>query len=442
MIKRHTFENGFQVVYQKSEQSIPLTCIHVFCNVGSAFEIDGIRGASHLVEHMCFKGTHSHMKAHNLLVQYNKIGASFNAYTEKRFTTYTLTCDDNHVQNCTKLLSDMLLQSSFPKNEFAKEQHVVVEENIKIKDDDEYMLEKSLDTQYFRGSSYEHPIDIIDYHPSATYLKYDDIYQWYKWFYRPCNMVLSVISNLSFDAILKSIRQSEFIIQRPVSVAPLHLYPTLPVQPITEHFIYHKKSSIAATILHVGFRICDFYNKDKYVIQLLKHILNGFSGRLFTTFRTTHGLTYHSSASTQYCENAGIFCIELKTDPTKLIYNTTNKKDRRGVIPILVELIGNLIQHGVTQHELEVAKGNCKGKTLLNIQSMDILAEYNGIRAVLGSNDVNFIKVYDTYIAQITCTQIHSAIRKYMTYDRLMVGIVHKDAIPKNKIESLFQHFK
>ena len=134
MIKRHMFENGFQVVYQKSEQSIPLTCIYVFCNVGSAFEIDGIRGASHLVEHMCFKGTQSHMKAHNLLVQYNKIGASFNAYTEKRFTTYTLTCDDNHVQNCTKLLSDMLLQSSFPKNEFAKEQHVVVEENIKIKE--------------------------------------------------------------------------------------------------------------------------------------------------------------------------------------------------------------------------------------------------------------------------------------------------------------------
>jgi predicted Zn-dependent peptidase len=175
MIKRHTFENGFQVVYQKSEQSIPLTCIYVFCNVGSAFEINGIRGASHLVEHMCFKGTHSLIKARNLLVEYNKIGASFNAYTEKRVTAYTLTCDNNHVQHCTTLLSDMLLHSSFPRKEFAKEQHVVVEENIKTNDKYEYMLEKALDIQYFRGSSYEHPIDIIDYHPSPTYLKYEDI---------------------------------------------------------------------------------------------------------------------------------------------------------------------------------------------------------------------------------------------------------------------------
>jgi predicted Zn-dependent peptidase len=442
MIKRHTFENGFQVVYQKSEQTIPLTCIHVFCNVGSAFEVDSIRGASHLVEHMCFKGTHARIKARNLLMQYNKIGASFNAYTEKRFTTYTLTCDDNHVKNCTNLLSDMILNSAFPKKEFAKEQHVVVEENIKTNDKDDYMLEKALDVQYFRGSSYEHPIDIIDYHPTATYLKYEDIYQWYQWFYRPSNMVYSVISNLSFEDILKSIRQSEFVMRRPSSVAPLHLYPTLQIQPITEHFIYRKKNSIAATILHVGFRTCDFYNKDKHILQLLKHILNGFSGRLFTTFRTTHGLTYHSSAHTTYHEHAGIFSIELQTDPMKLLYNTTASKDKRGVIPILVELISDLIQHGITQKELEVAKGNCKGKMLVHIQSMDTLAEYNGVQTILGSNDVNYMNIYKTYIEPITCKQICDIIHKYMTYERLMVGIVYKNAIPKNKIEMQFQHIR
>jgi hypothetical protein len=304
------------------------------------------------------------------------------------------------------------------------------------------MLEKALDVQYFRGSSYEHPIDIIDYHPSPTYLKYEDMYQWYKWFYRPSNMVLSVISNLSFDAILKCIRHSEFVIERPLSVAPIHLYPTVQIQPITEHFVYRKKNSLAATILHVGFRTCDAYSKDKYVLQLLKHVLNGFSGRLFTTFRSTHGLTYHSSAHTTYHEHAGTFSIELQTDPTKLLYNATDKKDGRGVIPILVELISNLIQHGVTQKELEIAKGNCKGKTLLYIQSMDTLAEYNGINTLLGIHDANYIKIYDNYITPITCKQINNVIRKYMTYENLMVGIVHKNAIPKNKIESLFQHIK
>jgi predicted Zn-dependent peptidase len=178
------------------------------------------------------------------------------------------------------------------------------------------------------------------------------------------------------------------------------------------------------------------------VLQLLKHVLNGFSGRLFTTFRSIHGLTYHSSASTTYHEHAGTFRIELQTDPTKLLYNPADKKDGRGVIPILEELISNLIQHGVTQTELEIAKGNCKGKTLLHIQSMDTLAEYNGIHTILGVHDANYMKVYDNYIMPITCKQIYRVIRKYMTYERLMVGIVHKDAIQKNKIEHFFQQLK
>jgi hypothetical protein len=160
---------------------------------------------------MCFKGTREHSKARNLLMEYNKIGAYFNAYTEKRYTTYTLTCDDNHIEHCTNLLSEMLMNSSFSKKEFYKEQHVVVEENIRTQDNNSYMLEKALDKLYFKGSSYENPIDIIDYHPTATYLKYEDVYQWYKWFYRPSNMVCSVVSNISFAKIVTFLKKSYFM---------------------------------------------------------------------------------------------------------------------------------------------------------------------------------------------------------------------------------------
>ena len=116
--KSHRFSNGFRVIYQESSQSIPVSSMHVFCDVGSIFEVDGIRGASHLVEHMCFKGTETIREARNLLVQYNKIGADFNAYTEKRYTTYHINCDDAHVPMCMKLMSDMILHSSFSHNCF------------------------------------------------------------------------------------------------------------------------------------------------------------------------------------------------------------------------------------------------------------------------------------------------------------------------------------
>ena len=434
MIKRHTFENGFQVVYQKSEQAIPLTCVHVFCSVGSAFEIPPIRGASHLVEHMCFKGTREHSKARNLLMEYNKVGAYFNAYTEKRYTTYTLTCDDNHIERCTTLLSEMLLNSSFSKKEFYKEQHVVVEENIRTKDNNTYMLEKALDKLYFKGSSYENPIDIIDYHPSPTHLKYEDIYQWYKWFYRPSNMVCSVVSNIPFAKIVAFLKKSYFMNAVTSHPAQIHFYPTLSIEPINNHFIYHKKKGIAATILHVGFRTCSSYSNDIYIITLLKHILNGFSGRLFTIFRTKRGLTYRSSAKSVYQEHTGYFNFHIETDPQKLIDDGEDK----GIIPILIQLIKDLKRNGVTAKEVEVAKGNFKGKYLINLQSIDTLAEYNGVSTILKNNEVSFNKIYDTHIKSISSQQINKIINKYFILDNLAVGIVYDHEIPKKKIEQMF----
>ena len=434
MIKRHTFENGLQLVYQKSEQIIPVTCMYLFCNVGSAYEIDPIRGASHFVEHMCFKGTSDYIKPQNMLREYNNVGADINAFTEKRVTCYTLTCDDEHLKKCMTTFANMILNAVFSKKEFDKEQHVIIEENIRTKDNHSYMLQKLVEKTYFAGSSYEHPIDIITYHPSATHLKREDIYQWYKWFYHPSNMVCSVISNLSFTAIQNIIKTTEFIKNEKPSVAPMYLSPICTLKPILNHFAYYKKKGISSTFIHVGFRTCSYYSHDKYTIQLLLHVLNGISGRLFTLFRTKRGLTYHSSAHVTYYEHMGYMNFYIQTDPKKLIYD--GKHD--GIIMILTALIKDLIHNGITDAELHTAKGNYKGKMLIELQSINTLAEYNGMITTLQCDDTPFQDTYEKYIASITRQQICNVIKKYMTYENIVVGFAHDHEIPTQKIEKMF----
>ena len=210
-IRTHTFPNGLKVVYQKSMQELPITTIYTFCKVGSAYETERVRGASHFVEHMCFKGTHKREEARDILKQYDQIGAFFNAYTEKRFTAYMVKCDDQYVHHCSEILGDMLMNSMFPRKEFDKEQKVVVEESIKGMNDDEYMLQERMDAILYRGSTYQYPIDCLKYHPSATFLQYSDIFEWYRWFYHPSNMIFSIISNLSFSTILSMIKKTAFV---------------------------------------------------------------------------------------------------------------------------------------------------------------------------------------------------------------------------------------
>ena len=93
-VKRHKFKNGLELVYQKSHSNVPITSIYVFCKVGSAYETDSIRGASHFVEHMCFKGTEKVRRVRNLLIQYNTIGSYSNAYTTNQHTCYYIKCDN------------------------------------------------------------------------------------------------------------------------------------------------------------------------------------------------------------------------------------------------------------------------------------------------------------------------------------------------------------
>ena len=114
--KTHVFPNEFRVIHEKPTNALKLTTINLFCDVGSVFEKDGIRGVSHFVEHMCFKGTTKIPNPQDIFLSYDKIGAYFNAFTEKRTTVYTIRCEDEYVENCISILACLLYTSPSPRD--------------------------------------------------------------------------------------------------------------------------------------------------------------------------------------------------------------------------------------------------------------------------------------------------------------------------------------
>lgn len=441
----HTFRNGFRIVYQRSEQELPITSLQVFCNVGSAYEQDGIRGASHFVEHMCFKGTKS-ISTKKLLIHYNKAGAYLNAYTDKRNTVYLIKCDDEFVAHAVTMMAEMLLHSSFPRKEYNKEQHVVVEENIRAKDNDNTVMTDAIERILFSGSSYQYPVDDISYHPRATTLKYETMVEWYKWFYRPSQMILSVVSRIPFRTILSHLSTTAFVHAEQEECAPLHArsYPLLTLSPMSTTGTcrietIHKKG-IAATILTFSFRTCSRFSIDRHRFTLLQFILNGFSGRLFTAFRTQQGLTYRSECNTTYAEHTGYLSVYLQTDPLTLFHG--HGRGQEGVLPIMIRLLNDMKQKGVTQEEVQLAKGKIKGTMLLNRESIDTIARYNGEEAVFHDSFVPYQEIYSRYIAPITVSQMNRMIKKYFTPDNLLIGIMHASPLSRTQLEEQCRQFQ
>ena len=439
MIKSHIFPNGLRLIYEKSTNNIAITDIQIFCKVGSSMESDDIRGVSHLVEHMVFKGTKRRPLSKDISRTYDEIGAYFNATTEKSYTNYIVKCQDNYVSNCMTVLADMLMNSVFNIADFEKERKVVVEENIRRKDDAKTTISELFDSNVYKGTVYENPIDTLSYH-SETALTYDSVFQFYKTFYRPNNIGISVVSNIPFSKVVKIIMKTDLINHvEPIYISPCVHSSELHRQ-LEPQIILHPRKDIYTMHLIIGFRTCSQYSKDKYALNVLKNILSGYmNARLFTILRERNGLTYTSQSYTEYYDILGEFSISAETDPDKIL---VHKGHGKGVLPLIVDIIADLQKNGVSKPELELSKKNLHGSMALSEEINTNACFYNGSRLMLYDEPghsttarefISYHDRYDKYYKHITQKDIHDVINKYFKRQYMTLCILGKH-IPDIKI--------
>jgi predicted Zn-dependent peptidase len=440
-IRHHTYPNGLGVIYEPSKTTVPLTYIYLYCNVGSVHEPDNLRGVAHFIEHMCFKGTRRISNPKDIFIEYDKIGAEFNAFTIKRTTCYIVVCQNDYVHNCLSILGDMVLNSTFPKKEYEKEFAVVVEENIDDSNDFQDIIYENSDALVYKGSSYEHPVDSIKYHPKETPPKYEDVLQFYHACYQPDNMVMSIVSTMSFRRIQNLVSSTLIAKQKSnrIGAGPLSICHEIAPQSDIQ-FQLQTKKGVTNTLLTLGFRTCGMDSPDKYKLELLKTILiGGMSGRLFMLLREKHGLTYGIEMETEYHERVGDFTIFTQTDSTKLL---RNGDAGRGVLPLLVDCIFDLISNGVTKKEFDTAKGNQKGNYILQQARDKDRAEYNGLEWIMRDRvcDItSYDDVYTKYIEPIKHSDMKDLIRNYFKRDKMTVCLLSEKLPSLGRIQESFR---
>ena len=143
---KHTqFENGFQIIYEKLNSTIPISSVQIICNVGNIHSPPGLNGVTHFIEHMCFKGTRYHPDFNKVIMQYVDSGSVFNGLSTQRYTAYVVKCQDIFLPQCIKIMAEELLQSKFDLTEFKKEEKVVTEETIIDNDNPKHVLQNMAD---------------------------------------------------------------------------------------------------------------------------------------------------------------------------------------------------------------------------------------------------------------------------------------------------------
>lgn len=191
-------ENGLQVVLLRNPGQ-PMAGVYTQVLVGSAREDFRTSGMSHMLEHLLFNGTEKYTQE-ELYREADAIGAYNNANTTDFYTNYMMVVPAEHLEKGLELQAQMLFHSLIPADKFAKEQGIVLGEIAQGRDTPGEFAADTIREIVFGGSDLELPT--VGTPATIEHMTRDDVHAFYRRWYVPNNMILTLAGNFDRDRAL------------------------------------------------------------------------------------------------------------------------------------------------------------------------------------------------------------------------------------------------
>ena len=350
MIKQHTLPNGIRLIHEKMEH-VRSVAMGVWVDTGSVRETDETAGASHLIEHMVFKGT-ERRDAEQIAIEMDAVGGNINAFTSKENTCFYAKVLDEHLDLVSDVLSDITFHSVFDPEELKKEQGVVLEEILMNEDSPEDLSGEESNMLFFGEETLASPI--LGTKESVRAFTRESLLAYKNEFYVPNNIVVSVAGNFEEQTLIDSVTKWFDIPASSRATAPiLQRYPGGKREKLVEKDVEQ---------VHICLTLPGFARDSdgQYPIAVLSNILGGsMSSRLFQSIREKLGLAYSVySYPTSYTGTG-----------TLTLYAGTGEKQAKEVLSRMVEEMERVRKEGVTKEELTRCRDQLKGSYLLGMES-------------------------------------------------------------------------
>jgi len=379
----------------------------VLTKVGSRYENNKVRGGSHFIEHLMFKGTKRRPTTLDISKTLDQYGAEFNAYTGKDMTGYYIKIAGDKTPIAIDLLHDMIFNSKYDQKEITREKGVIVEE-IKMYEENPIMHVSDLIEQaIFEGNSLG--LEIAGTADSVKAMKRQDLINYRDKYYVPSEMVVIVSGNIPKNTItllnktFGSIKQKE----KPPEFNHYH-NPVRPIR-IKRQFKDLKQIQVA-----LGFETPGRSNDDMPAIRLLAGILGGaMSSRLFIEVRERRGLCYSIRASVDNYEDVGVFLIRAGLDAERLTE----------AMKVIFGELKKIKKNGVTEKELRYIKDNIAGSLKLSLEDSSNYAEFFG-RQELYLSKAETPEERLLEIEKVTCVDIKRVANLILDLEKFAIAVV------------------
>jgi zinc protease len=187
--------NGLTVLL-KPDHSAPVVTFQVTYRVGSRNEVTGTTGATHILEHLMFKGSeHYSQAAGNGVDQYlGKMGAHFNATTWLDRTNYYATLGRDGLEGYIAIEADRMRNLWLHEADRQAEMTVVRNEYERFENDPGAALQAEVWATAFQAQPYHH--NTLGWKSDIERVPIEKLRQFYDTFYWPDNAIVSLIGDV------------------------------------------------------------------------------------------------------------------------------------------------------------------------------------------------------------------------------------------------------
>ena len=392
-MQKLVLKNGLTILYHKKPGRA--VAIQIMVRIGSNQEQAGQRGIAHMVEHLVFEGTKKRKSGNEIARVIENVGGDFNAYTSNHRTCYYVKVLQKHAPRSIALLSDIMQNSIMREMDFQREREVVYKEIDMFLDDPKSFQWLELEKLLFKKNNAKYPSSGVK--KDLKNLTRDDVFAFYKKYYSPQNVVISIAGD--FPKWKNHIRKhfsdwknSNYISNRFLIKEPL----------LKQNKNKCIKKSYSSSYLLAGVNCAARTSADSYVLDLIQaHLGRGQSGRLFHELRGKLGLVYDVAVEYGSDIDFGYF----------VVYASYSKKNQKLVHSVIKKELSNLQK--VTVQELKEAKAYIEGDHYLDLEDAQKYADQLLYWHDLGGSAK--LKEYVSQIKKVTIADFHRVAKKYFS---------------------------
>ena len=397
--------NGIRVLSSSFRHTNAVSIIFLF-GAGSRYETPELAGASHLFEHMLFKGTPERPTPRDISEVVEGVGGTLNAFTDREVTGYWCRLAQPNYRDGIDLLSDMTLNSLFREEDITKEKQVVYEEIRASFDSPGARVSMMLDDLLWPDQPMGR--DIAGSVESVASISRDDMCKYLETQYVGSNTVIAIAGNIEHQEVVDQITGS---------LGSLHDGKILPMFP-------HEKKALSKRVAlehrpteqaHLAIGLAGFANDDpdRHALSIMSVVLGEtMSSRLFEEVREQRGLAYDIHSGAHFYSDCGAFVVESGIDP--------NRVDE--AIPVILKELGKM-RDGVTEAEWTQALQLTKGRMMLRMEESRAVSSFLGIQELI-RGEVQSVDEVIANISSVTQEDIKRAANRVIKSENLVLAIV------------------